>query len=902
MERGLTELDEKTLLFLNNINTITYELPDGTVGIIEREAIDERVIQIQKSEGDDFVESHWLRLVGPSSVHGQGPTPLSVAAAFRLVAQQSPQRSPRSATEGGEGLETKWSVEPLQNGDVCIYFPAVKESSGLRFHVHAPFASTVARDSIRDDTGNVQLVADLALLIAGALPALCAEGLISDSLLAALPNEDDQIVHPYTLIRDAVYEAFNSQSITPVWGSTGGYAPARSLVSSPSEFRNWLDPSDLLELFRLVEIETDQFPRWIRDRDGRAGKFLSGLETVEFGWDQLSHALTNARDVGDPDDPYLPGFKEWLERKSDRRLVDFYQLIGRGILTREVRSSSLKTVPLIRLRQRGRVKHVVGADTYLPSTRRDTVQSRVPVDMAFFEGDEDSARANNLRAFYGAAGARRWNESAKIEQRLSAYEHGKTPVPGDDDDFARHLDDVRSFVRFGLANRSTAADTFGDVPFILATQSDGSARWVTPRQTFIDVPFRDTGLSALYPRVKMYWKLSGEYAYDQAPHVLAGYYVEIEGIEEFLETTGGIVDLRIAGAEVTDNPHFSWAWRYANRENGYGEQIDWHIERLDKLLSAENESLLHLLWHTVVRAPANRAVASYRANGSSKTYQMESQLAQTLQALPWIRHRNGGLRLPSEMTDEDLPDGWERPSSGSLVHKLAYGAKAARRRQQEQGVTEYLRDEGLEEDGMDLLREAKEVGLTNADLREMVREKAAMMRFPQAPSQDPDRRLTVAEQDATDAPEYVASLRERSVVDGRAAASVESRAYLRGQYTTANGEMFCQGCRRPLPFKMKDGAWYFEAVRYVPARKNVHIANAVALCPLCAALYKYARDTPNQALVSQIAGIRVAAGQGIVDVPVILDAKRVLIRFTAKHAIDLQGALRAAGESRSVEG
>ena len=38
--------------------------------------------------------------------------------------------------------------------------------------------------------------------------------------------------------------------------------------------------------------------------------------------------------------------------------------------------------------------------------------------------------------------------------------------------------------------------------------------------------------------------------------------------------------------------------------------------------------------------------------------------------------------------------------------------------------------------------------------------------------------------------------------------------------------------------------------------------------------------------------------QGTVEVPVVLDGKRVKIRFTGKHAIDIQAALRVAGDDR----
>ena len=397
VERGLTQLDEKTLLFLNNISTITYELPDGTVGIVERQEVNESVVRIRKAEGDDFVESRWLRLTGPSSVLHQGSAPLTVAAAFRmeLVDGVRPNRI-NQGVESGDGV-ARHSIVPISEGDVSIYFPAVKESSGLRFHIHAPFASTVARDSVRDDPGNVQLIDDIASIIVSAFAQLRDQGLISDSFLATLPNDDDQIGHPYNRIRDAITEAFNERDITPVWGNARAYAAARSLVSSPSEFRNWLDPSDLPILFDLGEITVEETPRWIRDRDGRAGKFLAGLDTIEFGWSELGHCLESVCDPWDLECGFSETWTTWLETKSDARISDLYELLGRGLATHQLRVSDMPSVPLIRLRRRGTREHVKGPDTYLPSGRSDTVQSRVPVELAYFEDDEDQARANNLR-------------------------------------------------------------------------------------------------------------------------------------------------------------------------------------------------------------------------------------------------------------------------------------------------------------------------------------------------------------------------------------------------------------------------------------------------------------------------------------------------------------------------
>ena len=101
--------------------------------------------------------------------------------------------------------------------------------------------------------------------------------------------------------------------------------------------------------------------------------------------------------------------------------------------------------------------------------------------------------------------------------------------------------------------------------------------------------------------------------------------------------------------------------------------------------------------------------------------------------------------------------------------------------------------------------------------------------------------------------------------------------------------------------KTKDGSWYFEAVRFVTARKQVHTSNVIALCPLCAALYKYARGTKNEALLEQLANTTIDSGQEAVEIPVVLDGKRVKIAFTGKHAIDIKSSLGVAGDERDSE-
>ena len=72
VQRGLEELDEKTLLFLNHISTISYSLPDGTTAIVMREEHSDLTITITKEVGRTVTDSKWLRLVGDSTVAHPG--------------------------------------------------------------------------------------------------------------------------------------------------------------------------------------------------------------------------------------------------------------------------------------------------------------------------------------------------------------------------------------------------------------------------------------------------------------------------------------------------------------------------------------------------------------------------------------------------------------------------------------------------------------------------------------------------------------------------------------------------------------------------------------------------------------------------------------------------------------
>jgi hypothetical protein len=509
------------------------------------------------------------------------------------------------------------------------------------------------------------------------------------------------------------------------------------------------------------------------------------------------------------------------------------------------------------------------------------------VDLAHFESDDRDDPP--LRSFYKAAGVERWNAGARIEARLKRYQEGTIQQVALSDRPTRHLDDMAAFVKHGRSNPGEVKRTFGGVPFVLVADEDGDWAWVEPVGVYIDDPFVATGLTAIYKETK---------------YALPGIYLEIEGIAEFLAAAGATDRIRFLSPSVFRNPQFERSWTRGTRESSYTIKRDWDIEHFDAIVDAGDGRLLQRLWETLATVDASFGAATYRANASYPLRRIDSRAKQRLQDSAWVPSPGGGLVAPREVELEGLPATWIEPRPGSLALDLNFGADAHAIRVRESQAQEEFQEDlkaverlGLSSENLDVYRALEEAGVSPEELKAFAAERLSLATLAEGASDSPARRGDVAAFDAASAPEHAVEQRLRSVVTGGDNARTESKNYLRQHYTTESGDMSCQACWKLLPFKV-NGAWHFEAKSFAKERKYVHTANALALCPLCAALYTHKFETKPVDLIAALLDLEIGAGQGSVELPVLLNGKRVRLRFTGKHAIDLQSALRVAGDQR----
>ncbi len=195
IKHGLVNIKDNTLLFLKNIENISYEIFDGENGEYLR--IDE--------ENNEFTlvgkgeETHWLRFDKDVRIYDEEDRKdkdCIINIAFRLNIS--------------DGIK---EIIPLKNVDksVSIYFPAEKEVSNLRFILNAPFASVTSRDSIRDCDSNKSLIKEFSVFIKEVLEKISKMGYMKMNFLKVLPNKEDNISEIYWPIFQSVYDEYKTK-------------------------------------------------------------------------------------------------------------------------------------------------------------------------------------------------------------------------------------------------------------------------------------------------------------------------------------------------------------------------------------------------------------------------------------------------------------------------------------------------------------------------------------------------------------------------------------------------------------------------------------------------------------------------------------------------------------------
>jgi hypothetical protein len=449
----------------------------------------------------------------------------------------------------------------------------------------------------------------------------------------------------------------------------------------------------------------------------------------------------------------------------------------------------------------------------------------------------------------------------------------KYSMPGFAPREEEHAADMQKILRAMLSDSESGKGRVSEAakqsPFIRARTSSGSVSFKRPPDVYFDSE-----------DIREYFAGSSDVWFLEEPHACGS--ADLVVWEEM-----GVSHLprRLLLADGLPSSQ----WEYSTRGH-YIENYDLHgLEHFLDSLNIEPDASVKtkrslLLWKYLQQHLAINSrffEARYRwFYYSDRTKIFDALILTRLQGATWIPTKDGTMEQPASLTVGQLLDDFS--GDIELCEKLGIS----------KGVD---RVGGLDED--EKRAHADRLGVSLEDVEFLKEHREAVERlkveiaaskakptFPTRTVTNPERRKERLTERFVDAPEKTFEPRERSVRTTRGC--IDPVVWLRSQYTNDNGEMICQICKDVMPFRKRNGEYYFEAVEAFSQELlgKEHEAQFLALCPLCSAMYREYVKLDNDVMQSLIASLKSAIEP---ELELRLGDVNTSIRFVETHFSDL---------------
>ena len=888
IEVNLRQLDESTLLFLSNIQKIEYLLPDETLGFLERKKTDESRIEIlvQHPEDSEPDSVFFLQFEKEVSVNDENDKlkPCRIAVAFGL---EKTQARNLVSSDG-------WKIKRLDQGQVCIYFPAEKETSNLRFHLHAPFASRVARDSVRDCPANDELRDHLANLIAESMTTIRDQGLLTVGFLAVLPNARDNLSSFYTPIMKRLIRAFQQKNLTPM--KQGGHKAANGTFRGSARLSDLISDNDLATLLGGAYSP----PLWISNppqRNQREDNFLSMLDIKEVTPKMFAQKLSK-QFLASQDDEWFIKFYEFLsDQRALWRPADWLYGEPPGVL---------RDKPILRL-QDGRHENPFWYDgspkAYL-AAGTDT-ETRLPIVKVTLSSHPKA------REFLELLGIKEVDRVVEvIEEILPKYTGDSVAVAPEEN--KRDLMTIeRAYQTTSHERQSQLVQQLEETPFILAEYAGtGKTGYRKPEQVYLE----SDDLRVYFFENDSIIFLSSEYPDDVIPFLKELGVSDKIRIESRSEP-GSTKDIDLASSR-------DYSWNHRRGLGGFDPDID--VDGLENALESPSTKRSEIIWNEIAvnysHCIKGEILISSRRDFSpdaSKYYEKieVSKFGELLIETAWLPDSNGKMHKPCDLTLDDLPESFDPDER--LAEQLDMKKNVVAKLAEEAGISETnLKLARQIEESDTETREKIEVllqGENNPSQPQKIPFVEALSKTFSAPGKPPSNDGT-GDGGSTSNPSH----RREKTQEGIASA-IESESELGERFTFGLRKKWkgkddevrvnfvewyggqCQICEKT--FIQRNGEPYFEGL-YLVSRINAEwidrVGNVLCLCAEHSARFQFGPKEVDEDIILQVMHLKVEAegGDGHPAIRMKLCGDPIEIEFAEKHLIDLQEMIKV---SQTVE-
>ncbi len=884
IQKRLVELGLRTLLFLDQIDQIVWEVDGKRMGAYIRtirplpnlqDCYYVSILGEEANSSKKKMEERWLVFERKITETG-GHTSVEIAYLFEMD------------KEGAKG-----HLVPADQSRLFAYFQTEKETH-LGFMIQGHYNTTPARDNIQyDDEHNRRLIAETAHLIIDSLQALKSSGLLTAKVLEMLPLEEANFP-PGTFFRPLYEEVKKALSTHPLFPAAGGgfIKAEEAKLARGTELIELLKNEQLKALFAIGkdykwlsdEITNDKTP-------GLRQYLMRKLDVEEIDAERFGRNID----------------EKFLVAQSEEWLIKFYkylngqQAIWRKKISRGQDEGVLRNKPFILCEDGNFVKpfdlsgipqvYLPPSDeTDFPIVKRSLVQDELVLN--FF---------NNLGL-----------DEPDLVDEVITYTLPKYPYNGECQvKEEEHIKDIKRIFHAldtcSAAKREILVKKLQAAKFLQAINvANGKKSYLYPRQIYID-----------NPAMRDYFENNPEIWFYDPTYIPFRKQLEIIGVRKEIE---------MVSVRVERNGHATIKNWWGDHVRGLdGFDYRWNVDGLS--FAVENPTLKRakIIWNNFL-VPNSQLVRGTIESSNKQDFpdpkreERFSIAGDLVCKTKWLPDRSGEFHLPGELSLDDLPEDFAR--NEKLADQLWMKVAAVSVLAKDQGIDETLLNLAIQlvKQDPDSLRnlatrvlQTRSFSDEEADfnysraLQDAFDEKASDENLPEPepaehpdPVPDPEHRRKKTQEELERDKTYEPPVSERfGIVPSSVweAKNNSIRPFLLEQY---GGR--CQICG--FTFYKRNGEPYFEGLYLVSRLHKKWIdrtGNVLCLCANCCAKMQHG-IVKVEDLVGQVKNVKLQSQVGTNDPTLIIElcGETLEIRYTDRHIIDLQEMIKSEDQQNDV--
>lgn len=874
IENRLIGLNMNTLLFTQNIREIRWEV-EGRTGHYLREDKTDEGVRLTTIMGAGERLNEYLVFSRKPIWKEQSHKPVEIAFA----------------------LNEKGQIEAPEDDYLYVLFATAQETH-LQFILNGPYRTNPSRETIsEEDSFNKHLVAETSILMKETLLSLKNSDLITTQFLSVLPNAEDKLRDFYEPLRITIVETFCEQPLIPT--DDNQYALSTNLFRGSAPIRSIFKKD---ELVFFIGNESSCWVKGVRP-NSRADMFLKMLSIHQWNWDEMLETLSEKfgankhtkqqiyervyYSVSNSLNEWDDKDSQWLDARSDSWLRSLYELIANH--GKECTPKLVSNIKMIRVIENNKIKYVTPSNAYFPKQGYLHLP-QVKKEILDAEGQHASEEIKHALELLGISEI---GDTELIEKTLETHYHDPSTIISDAD----HLQHMKDFVLWW--KKGSDIGVFSEHHCFRSSESE---QFHQASDCFLDLPFQDTGLQALFNCKSI--------TLEKVKRPLWKKYDDIEEFAAFANAVGVMSSLEVRTHKATEMQKniFPVIGQHTDTTidkdyfiNSLEEDSQfpgWHSKASKYYLGSLklNERCIELsraIWCTLYYSKDKWANAFYRPNQSNKDKEKTSSsfLLNQLLHCTWVPDKDGGFRLPHDSTKESLPLDFPTDNS-SFLKLIRFDTRIQITSQENARKITNAVALGVTLEEVEFLKKMKQNPSLWNEYKERVEQGERCEEFPESSSKNPERRKIKLQNKVIEATDKKTKVSARTVNISKT--EIDAQSYLRNLYVNSNDVLICQLCHDPMPFRKRDGQYYMEAVEIAGFFPKEMEELYLALCPNCAAKYKYfiKKDGKFQ---KQLVAELLQTDSALISLS--LGEANETLRFVEKHLDDLKAILEKFGKT-----